>query len=192
MRTVKDAVQEILKKYKPSPKLFWGSKKNLSLGAGMLFNDVKYPLLDIETQKFDTVQGVALVLTHECDVSQENNRGFNEDVLICPITPFEIVFDDYSQRQAPQLESFVAALAAQNISRVMYIPPVNDSVLIYGGVLQFNSICSTHISMFEGITAVAAITAMGLQNFDLKLSNHLLRPKSEMLPMTRYVSSKYY
>ena len=57
---------------------FYGAADGLSLGVGLVYQGVKYPLFDDHTRLFDTVEGLAYVLTHECDVDQSNARHFNE------------------------------------------------------------------------------------------------------------------
>ena len=51
------------------------------------YDPVLYPIFDEERRVFVTAEGIAYILTHECDIANENDRLFNTDVLICPIIP---------------------------------------------------------------------------------------------------------
>lgn len=188
MSLVEDSLNNVLENYYPNYKDFWGPANKLSIGTGLVFSEINYPLLNLESGFFQTVQGPILVLTHECDISQENERYFNEELLICPIIPFEEFINQYvSYVSQDALQSnFIPSLSKHKISRVMYLPYVNEELLPYGGLIYFNQISSTHISMFEKKKAAVAISAPGLNCLSLKLQNHLLRPKAEILPLTQW------
>src|SRR5215213_135774 len=76
---------------------FYGPANELSLGAGLIYSDVLYPLFNEDTGLFETASGMVLVLTHECDVDVENVRHLNEFLVCCPITPFPIFADELEQ-----------------------------------------------------------------------------------------------
>lgn len=90
---------------------FFGAHSHLSLGRGVIYEGIRYPVFDPSTSKFLTVEGTIYVLTHECDVSQENSRPFNDDVLICPLMPFNAFSDRYQQAYSQEnLKNFLASL----------------------------------------------------------------------------------
>ena len=164
---------------------FYGAQKNLSLGAGLVYESVRCPVFDINEKLFMTVESVAYVLTHECDVDPANNRAFNDYVTICPLIPiadfiteYEVEFQDFAR-----LNNFLVAVARREVSRVVYIPP-GPKPLNYGAFAYLNNLASTHVSAFENVPPLAAVSAYGLQEFDQALTNHLLRPKSDWLSFT--------
>jgi hypothetical protein len=186
MGDLEDCVSRLLNEHRPSYKLFWGAATGLSLGVGLLYSDVTYPLIDASTGRYDTVAGTILVLTHECDVSPDNARGLNEELLICPLIPFAEFMEEYVRTESIDTfkNSFVPSLSRDEIYRVMYLPPFETALLPQGALIYLNQICSTHVSMFAGNTAVQAISAPGLEKVDRKIRNHLFRPKAEILPFT--------
>lgn len=131
--------------------------------------------------KYLTVSGLVYILTHECDIESENQRQFNEDVLIVPIIPLGDLVEAYLEAgTTEQLTSFLTNLGAKNISRLLYLPPLNLA-LPHGGVIFLNQITNCHISVFENTKSIAVVTAFGLQEIELTLENHLLRPKADRL-----------
>src|SRR4051812_35005447 len=75
---------------------FYGSPTGLSVGTGIIYQDVTFPLFNLQDRAFDTASGTACVLTHECDIDSSNNRHFNDQVIICPIIPVESIVIDLS------------------------------------------------------------------------------------------------
>jgi hypothetical protein len=167
---------------------FYGSANGLSLGVGLIYDCIRYPLLDEESQLFDAVEGLVYVLTHECDVDPANDRHFNEYVLICPIIKFEEWSTELaSTKSEDELFGFIPDLVSGKIFRACYLPPVNDKTLPFGGILYFNNICSTHRKFFlnTNANAICALSGYAQQIIDYRLQNHLLRPKVEQLPQLR-------
>lgn len=187
MGTIEDSVTKVISDYYPNHKSFWGSARDLPLGTGLVYDEIAYPLLNLESRFFDTVAGPVIVLTHECDISQENERYFNEELLVCPIIPFGDFVQEYINESSLEAlkNNFLPALSKHKISRVMYVPSVNNECLPHGGIIYFNQMCSTHVSIFEKREAVCSITAPGLDRLSLKLHNHFLRPKSQAVPLTQ-------
>ena len=87
---------------------------------------------------------------------------------------------------AAALESFVTALAKNDVSRVFFLPPTpqvfGEVELTHGALLYLNQLCHTPVSLFSG-SAVCALSSYGLERLDAKLQNHLFRPKEEPLPV---------
>ena len=157
------------------------------LGVGQIFQHIRYPLIDQAEMVYDTVEGYVYVLTHECDVSAENLRTFNEFVLICPILSLEACAARLSKELTnEQLTGLFNDIGRDRVNRVTFFPALEG--LPYGGILYLNHIAYTHTSAFELANAEAAtsVTAYGLRIIDYKITNHLLRPKSASLPLMEY------
>lgn len=166
---------------------FYFQGGRLSLGVGKFYSGVLCPHLNLDDMLYDTVEATTMVLSHECDVDQANDRPFNDFVLVCPIISFEVFVEEYSARLGDeQLRGFLVNLAHRAISRVLYLP-WGLTGLPMGGLLYLNQIVSTHVSAFsrDGVGAIGAASAYGLHIFDQVLTNHLLRPKSERLAFDR-------
>jgi hypothetical protein len=170
-----------------SPGAFYGSAGGRALGAGLIYRGVLFPQFNLETQGFDSLQGPAYVLTHECDIDQSNARHFSDLVLVCPLILFNDFVAEYEGAMgAAALESFVTALAKNDVSRVFFLPPTPDAFgeveLTYGALLYLNQLCHTPVSLFNG-SAICALSSYGLARLDAKFQNHLFRPKAEPLPV---------
>ncbi|MBL0422376.1 hypothetical protein JI739_18655 [Ramlibacter sp. AW1] len=165
---------------------FYGHVEGLSLGTGLLYNDVRAPEFDQEQSVFMTVERQAYVLTHECDIDPANERAFNDHLLICPVIrveDFVAEFEaEFSNRDA--LVGFLAAAARRQVSRVVFLPA--SPGLEQGGFLYLNALASTHVSVFSHQRPFAAVSAFGLQVIDYALQNHLLRQKAERLALGEY------
>jgi hypothetical protein len=133
---------------------------------------------------FDTVEGIVYVLTHECDVAQENERHLNKDVLLCPIIPFENFAQEFVESESEgALFGIIPDIGRDRIYRLFSFPPVQNE-LPHGGILFLNKVASTDVSVFyEGrARALCYLSWYSFQILDYKLHNHLFRPKAEVLP----------
>lgn len=164
---------------------FYGPTNNLSLGAGLIYEDVRAPLFNVDDAVFDTVEVKGYVFTHECDTDQQNARAFNDAVLICPIVPLSDLINVHKEQfpSTDHLRNFLVSLGRREVSRAVYLPPQPD-FLSHGGFLYLNNIASAHISAFNDRTPIAAVTTYGLNQIDQALTNHLLRPKAEPLGLS--------
>jgi hypothetical protein len=166
---------------------FYGSYEGLSIGAGIIVRNVRIPAYNDERHVFMTISSTVYVMTHECDVAQENIRPFNDDVLVCPLIALERFVPLFEERYGEEgLQSFLDNVAKRNVSRIMYFP-VLHSVFEYGAMLYLNAISSTKLSAFElpNVSITGALSEFGLQEVDFLVENHLLRPKDEPLSFHR-------
>lgn len=176
-----EAYQHVVRSSSTNFGRFYQPGDSLALGKGKIYNSALFSIFDPEKAAFMTVRGIVLVLTHECDVDADNDRIFNDDVLVCPIIPLEMLVEELSTVVShPHLVSFLTNLGARNISRLIYLPP-SQPHLEHGGVLFLNKITNTHVSVFSDSKAssVCALTGFGLAEVEYLLENHLLRPKAE-------------
>lgn len=180
---VEEAVKRILGSSVVDVGRFYSSGTSLSVGRGMLYTSLIFPLFNSDTGAFLTLEGQGYVLTHECDVDGSNNKLFNTDVLICPIIPLQDVVAELTlDHTQNQLISFLTNLGARNISRLVYLPTLAGN-LEYGGVLYLNQITNVPVDLFHSGQAhpIGALTGYGLTLVDYSIENHLLRPKAERL-----------
>jgi hypothetical protein len=177
--TVDEARGVVLENLKYQPGAFYGSAQGLALGAGMFFSNLRQPAFDPDRRLYRTVRGLAYVVTHECDVSQANNRPFNDSVLICPLIRFERFVEEFQGMS--NLGAFLGELATRDVFRAVYVPTLADAQ--YGAILYLNRITTTHVSAFEeeGVECVGAVSATGLREIDAALSNLLMRQKADRL-----------
>ena len=169
------------------PGAFYGETSAAALGAGLIYTNVTFPLFDLESRAFDTAEGAAYVLTHECDVDPANERHFNDHVVVCPLIPLEQFVVEYETTLGEErLKSFLVYAAKNEVVRVFYLPPgPPSSVLSHGALLYLNQLCSTHVSVFQPSYALCALSSHGLERLDWKLQNLLFRPKVDPLPRLR-------
>ena len=182
---VEEAIKYVLESSTIDVGRFYSSGENIAVGRGKLYNSVVYPIFDSEKGIFLTVEGLGYVLTHECDVDENNNKLFNTDVLICPIMPLQDIVEELEQEHnRVQLVSFLTNLGARNISRLIYLPTLGEH-LAYGGVLYLNQITNTPVGFFHNGQArsIGVVTGYGLTIIDNSIENHLLRPKADRLAL---------
>ena len=181
-----DAAHSILAdKLTYDPGRFCAPANDLSVGVGQIYSGIRFPLYSEDSGIYQTASGIAYVLTHECDVDQHNQRPFNTDLLVCPVIDFRNFIEEYQDEYTKEVFiSFISRLALREVSRVIYIPCYGDE-LPYGGLLYLNQITNTHISAFsrEGCHRLWTVTNYGLRVIDQSLTQHLLRPKAEVLPL---------
>ncbi|MCK8516976.1 hypothetical protein M0534_11660 [Methylonatrum kenyense] len=165
---------------------FYGGKGDtLPIGAGLVYDRIRFPVFQEEERLFATAEGLVYLLTHECDVSQENQRLFNNSLLVCPIISLEHFVEEYSEEYTDDaLLSFLDALARRKVYRIIYIPTICPQ-LPYGGLLNLNEIGHTSILEFqqEEVERLCSVSSYGADVIDKAMENHLLRPKSVPLPL---------
>lgn len=161
---------------------FYSAGHDLALGKGTIYSGVSYPSYHEAEAGFYTLNGLVLVLTHECDVDAANARFFASHVLVCPIIPLATLIAELNQvENDQQQQSFLTNLAHRNVFRLVYLPP--GPSIDFGGILDLNRITNTHITAFgqPGAARISALTAYGLQSIEYAIQNHLLRPKEDRL-----------
>lgn len=163
---------------------FYGEKRGLGLGAGLFFDSILCPIFDASKGLFATTRRPVYVLTHECDVDPSNHRPFNDTVCFCSVIPIDRFLKHYQKKfqDEDQVKNFLVNVAKRNVPRVVYIPPADGSLKL-GGLVYLNNIDSTHISVFDGIEPIAALSAYGLRELDMSLRNSLFREKSDRLSL---------
>jgi hypothetical protein len=110
------------------------------IGAGQIYSKVRMPIWDSGAAIFDTYEGCGIILSHECDIDPANIRPFNDLALILPVIPLEAILKELAAVLAQgQLESFLAKVGEDKVSRVMFLPLYCDQ-LKNGGLLYLNQI----------------------------------------------------
>ncbi|MDH4418903.1 MAG: hypothetical protein QE485_16965 [Acidovorax sp.] len=161
---------------------FYGNKAAVALGAGLIFDKVLSPHFIAEENIYLTVRQPVYVLSHECDIDQENKRPFNDTVSFCPVIPLESFLKRYIDAwpNSEQVTSFLSMVAMREVGRVVYLPP-GPGFLQFGGLVYLNNIASAHVSCFEGKEPTVALSQYGLRELDNAIENSLLRPKADRL-----------
>lgn len=167
------------------PGIFYGSATDLALGAGLIVAPVDFPSYSPAEDRFVVWGGPVLVLSHECDLNQDNKRLLNDLALVCPVRRLDSVVElaeeqGYSDNA---LTTFLGNLGRRRVSRAVYLPPLPE-VLPFGGFLYLNQFSHTSVKRLadESVAPVAALTAYAMQSVDYALAGHLFRDKSDRLP----------
>ena len=168
---------------------YYSSGTDLNIGVGQVYRGVRFPLFDLDSSLFNTVEGEVYILTHECDIDQRNDRPFNDLALVIPIIRFEHWYEEFSKLNAHSPEivnSFLGRIAKREVSRVFYFPSIGED-LPYGGLIYLNQITHTHVSNLaaEAVNRICTVTAYGLDKVDQMIQQHLLRPKDDQLALIR-------
>jgi len=166
---------------------FYGPAADLALGVGLFLNNVAYPAYDDDAGDFVVAEGLCYVVSHECDISLENDRPLNNAALLCPVIPLQSLLQHLEEiRTEDQVRGFIASLAKSEVDRAAYIPTIAE-VLPDGGVLYFGTICSTDVRELarDSVQTVCAASYFGLEYIDQRLHQAILkRPKDQRLPLT--------
>jgi hypothetical protein len=150
----------------------------------MVLTNVEYPLFLRDQNAYGLLKGLVIVLTHECDLDQNNERLLNDTALICPVLPLDVfvqqlqaVLDTAAARR------FISNVSARYVNRLLYLPPIAD-VLPYGGYLYLNQLTNTHYSRLiaDDVSRVCMLSGDGFRELDFALQRHMLRPKADRVP----------
>lgn len=172
---------------------FYGPPQGHPLGTGLLVRDCVLATPHPAEVRFQTGVGLGLIITHECDVDQNNARFFNDLVLVCPI----ISLDNFCQiceeeEGVGAWGGILPAIASDIVYRAMYLPPLPagwpcPTEMEGGGIIYLNHISPSRVEWFTDIgeKAICTLSAIGLRAFDFKLQNHLFREKATALWFAR-------
>jgi hypothetical protein len=165
---------------------FCGHVKGLNLGAGLPYHGVRVPEFDPKQSILLTVERPAYVMMHECDIDSANERAFNDYLLIYPVTRVENFVPEYEAKFSgtDRLVSFLVAVAKGQVNRLVFLPAA--PCLDKGGFLYLNALASTHVSVIGKLVPFGTVSAFGLQQIDLAITNHLLREKAARLALGTY------
>jgi hypothetical protein len=169
---------------------WYGHAGALAPGVGVIFDGIVYPLFNPITGRYQVQSGLVLILTHECDIDQNNVRVMNRGFLLAPLIPLNTFAANFSDGLEEEARALARDIAANKIHRLMFLPPPNELLRIdnfpLGAFLYFNAITNADVSHLsaDGARAVCALSEIGLQALDARLKNHLFRPKAEQLPRT--------
>ncbi|MDR6135724.1 hypothetical protein QE361_002719 [Sphingomonas sp. SORGH_AS802] len=167
---------------------FYGPVGSLSFGAGVIVENLAYPVYVPNAGAYGTRLGTALVLSHECDIDPDNIRPFNSNVLVAPI----IKLGDYISQAAAtyshiETKSFLLNVASGKTTRLFFLPRFGSSTssLYQGGLIDLNFLASCGVGALVKSTKVCALSGFALTTLDIAIQNHLIRQKSEKPPMPR-------
>lgn len=167
------------------PGIFYGNAAELALGAGLILAPVDFPSYSPSEDRFVVWGGPVLVLSHECDLDQDNQRLLNDLALVCPVRRLDAVVEMAAEQgySDNDLTTFLGNLGRRRVSRAVYLPPLPE-ILPFGGFLYLNQFSHTSVRRLadDGVTPVAALTAYAMQSVDYALASHLFRDKSDRLP----------
>lgn len=167
--------------------IFYGPPEGLALGTGLILSNIEFPSYQPDEDRFVVWSGLILVLSHECDLDQDNQRLLNDLALVCPVRRLEALVEvaavaGYSDTD---LGTFLGNLASRKVSRAMYFPPLPD-VLPYGGFIYLNQCTHTSVKRLSANDAarITALSAHAMQSVDFVLRRHLFRVKADQLPLS--------
>jgi hypothetical protein len=180
-----NALEVCLRHIETDPARFYGPATKLPLEAGVLVRDCIIAMPDSAEVRFQTGVGLALVLTHECDVDQNNERFFNNLLLVCPIIQLDHFCAECEEDGGTGAwGGILPAIARDDVYRAMYLPPLPPQwscpEMEGGGILYLNHISTCRVQWLGNMPqqAICSLSARGLYRFDLKLQNHLFREKA--------------
>ncbi len=120
------------------------------LGVGQLYSGVRYSSFNHADQLFDTREGYVYVISHECDLSQDNIRPFNHYTILCPVIKLEDCVRELSNSMGQdRLKTFLRDLGKDVISRVVFFPAIDGGALPYGGIIYLNQLSHIHVDAFR-------------------------------------------
>ena len=158
----------------------------------MLVRECVLALPSATEVRFETALGLALVLTHECDIDQNNERCFNGLLLVCPVISLDDFCEECEQEEGPGAwGGILPKIAGDEVYRAMYLPPLSGSLacpeMEGGGIIYLNHISSCRVEWISNPSeqAIGSLSAIGLRAFDAKLQNHLFREKAASLWFSR-------
>jgi hypothetical protein len=174
-------IQGILRKYRFISRVgaFYSGASERPLGTGIILDDCRIPFWDDASLKFRTGRGLACVITHECDIDPENERFFNDTVLVIPIIDFKIWYQDIKAVERSSAENIATSLVKDEVYRALYLPTIPDTKFDYGGILYLNQITNVSVADIRSRSrVVCSLTTFSHALLDRKLQNHLFRPKA--------------
>lgn len=170
---------------------WYGAAAGLAPGAGVIVTGIPYPLFNPEQRRYQVMSGLVLILTHECDIDQNNARSMNSSFLVAPLIQMAAFAQSFSTADQQKVGRDLARdIAANRVNRLMYLPPPNELLRVndipLGAFIYFNAITHADVRHLtaDGARTICALSELGLEVLDNRLKNHLFRPKAEQLART--------
>lgn len=190
--TVESVCREALDLFQPQqPGAFYGHPKDLSPGAGLVFSNIQIPAFNPETNRYEIRKMTCLIITHECDISPENNREFSDYFVCLPLMSLEETANTFAKDgKLDYFSQLLKDIVKGSVYRVMYLPPFplkEDGNLRHGALLYWARATSGHVSIFnsQDVVSICALSEYGMTISDQYFQRNFLRPKSQQLPRTR-------
>ena len=178
-------LQKILEKHKYYTKrgAFYGGVGARPLGSGMIIDNCRIPYFNADKSEFLTGRGTACVLTHECDIEPDNERPFNDKLLVVPIIDFKIWFEHAIEKFDRDTANRIALdIVADQIFRVFFLPSIPNTNMDYGGFVYLNEVTNVDVlDVVEKSRIICSLSDYSFRILSFKIENHLLRPKSSQL-----------
>ena len=126
-----NALEVCLRHIETDPARFYGPATKPPLGAGVLVRDCIIAMPDPTEMRFQTGVGLGLVLTHERDVDQNNERFFNDLLLVCPIIQLDYFCAECDEHGGTGAwGGILPKIARDDVYRAMYLPPLPASMVV--------------------------------------------------------------
>jgi hypothetical protein len=136
------------------PDRFYGPSHGLPIGAGMIVRDCVVSTPHRTEMRFETGVGLGLVLTHECDADQQNERFFNDLVLVCPIIPLDDFCASAEEESGAGAWGGILRDIAENIVyRAMYLPPIPRTIAFLEKMEGWDNLSKSHFVHPNGMVS---------------------------------------
>ncbi len=122
----------------------------------------------------------SMILSNTCDISPDNTRLFNTNILYSPIfnlRKYKEKISSDSRKPLQAIEDHITAIKRQEITQIFFLPElknqIEDSIVFFDRVCN----CSNKIIKKENIDAerIFTLSDYGSYLFVLKLSIHFTR-----------------
>lgn len=122
----------------------------------------------------------SMILSNTCDISQDNIRFYNSNILYSPIFNLKKYIDKISQdsSKSPQaIKNHITAIKRQEVTQIFYLPPLKNH--IDDSIVFFDRVCNCPSNLMEkdkiSSEKIFTLSDYGSYLFVLKLSIHFTR-----------------
>lgn len=141
----------------------------------------KLPVVDIVDLK--KKESVCMVLSNSCDISQDNERPFDSQIVYAPIVNLEGYIERLNERYDPEyIDHHLDAIRKQRVTQILYLPECNEnmreSIVFLDRVYCLNSKHVSRDDLHE--KRVFSLSDFGNYMFLFKLSIHFTRMQDKV------------
>ncbi len=137
-------------------------------------------MLVVNLPNSDIRPAPSMILSNTCDISQDNTRLFNTNILYSPIfnlRKYKEKISNNSTKSPQAIEDHIAAIKRQEVTQIFYLPELKDQ--IEDSIVFFDRVCNCSNSSVKrdkiNTERIFTLSDYGSYLFVLKLSINFTR-----------------
>ena len=163
---------------------FYLKTSNSFFLQGDLIKELRFPIFNKETRKYEKLYFDAILISNTCDVDEANanNRNIPKKVILAKLIPLNAFVDSLTELEIESAANILTLIKNQQYSNVIYFPPTNEGIDYIAYLDDFSILDVDELNLLkEDIdeNRIESLDYFGHYLFIFKLSYHFCRLPEE-------------